>query len=105
MDPGRLTEAPCESFDPGDADATHLARIAIEERDTGAGDDVTDLILLIGFEVVVPEHSDNRDPHRRQCTRQHVGLIRAAVISQVARQEHQIGGLGDLCERGLDRRL
>jgi len=51
---------------------------------------------LIGFEVVIPEHSDNRNPHRRQCSRQHVGLIRAAVISQVSREEQQISGLANL---------
>ena len=83
----------------------HFAGFAVEHRDAGAGEDVAHLELLVGFVVVIAEHRDCRHAQRRQLLRENARFVGKAVIGQVAGQQQEVGGLGDLREERLERAL
>src|SRR6266480_2082445 len=47
-----LPEPAAEALHAGDADAAQLARIAVEDDNSGVGEDLADLIGLARFEIV-----------------------------------------------------
>ena len=50
-------EAAGETLDSGEADAMNLGGVAVEDDHPGVGQDLGDLVLLAGLEVVIAEHA------------------------------------------------
>ena len=96
-----LPEAAAESLDPGDADAVSLVRVAVEHDDAGVGENLTHLVALARFEIVVAENGDDRHVDRRQLARQHTRFIGQSVVGQVAGNQQDVGRFGNLREERL----
>ena len=91
-----------ESFHAGEPDPEDLGRVAVEHDDAGVGDDPPDLVLLPRFEVVVAEHRDRRNLHRRgELLDERARFVRETVVRQVAAEDEHVGRFGDLREERL----
>src|SRR5687768_13161054 len=55
-----LAKAAAESLDPRDADAVTFVRVTVENRDTRVRDDLTHLVTLTRFEVVIAQNGNDR---------------------------------------------
>ena len=97
---------PAKPFDAREADALYLRGFAVEHGHAGVGEDLADFLRLAPFVVMVSEHGDHRNFHRRgQLARQDPRLIRKAVVGEVAAQHQHVGGVADLAEQWLKRTL
>jgi len=84
-----LAEAAAETFHAGDADAAQLARVAVEHRKAGVGENPTHLIGLPRLDVVVAEHGRGRNP---QCS----DFLREDARLNAAERDAAVGDLIDL---------
>ena len=92
-----LTEAAAKAFDTGEADAHDFAGFTVEDFDARGFENVRDLGLVAGFEVVIAEDGDDGNFYRRgQLFGQHRRLIDVAVVGQVPGEEQDVGRLVDL---------
>ena len=48
---------------------------------------------------MIAEHRHDRDADGRQFAREHPGLVRQAVVGEIARQQEQVGRLAALVNR------
>src|SRR5690242_3811925 len=77
---GAAAEASAEAPHAREADTMRLEGVAVEHAYASVGEDRRQLVLLIGFVVVVSEHRDDRDLHRRrEIAREYFGFFRKAV--------------------------
>ena len=60
-----------------------------------------DLVLLVRLDVVVAENGGDRDPQRRELTRQDPRFFRQAVVGEIAGYQQDVGRLGYLGEERL----
>ncbi len=88
-----LPEPAAEALHTGDADAAQLARIAVEDDNSGVGEDLADLIGLARFEIVIPQHRGHWHPQRGHFPGEHARLIGQAIVGQVARDQQDVGRL------------
>src|SRR5262249_16350534 len=96
-----LTEAAAETFDAGDPDTLQLAAVAIEDGQTGVGENRTDLVRLARLDVVIAEYSRGRHTQRRQFTGKHPRLVAQAVVGEVACKDEDVRGVADAREYRL----
>ena len=61
----RAPESSGKPFDPREPDALHFARIAIEHAHAMVDQNLMNLTLGAGFEIVVAQNGHDRDAHRR----------------------------------------
>src|SRR6185295_4900089 len=89
---GAPSEAAAESFDAGEPDALYLGGVAVQHPDAAIAEHLLDLLLPAALEVVVAEHGDDRDVHRRvDLARELLRLLDLAVIRQVAAEQQHVG--------------
>ena len=97
-------EAAAEPLDAGDADAVHLARVAVEDQRPRVDENLPDLVLLARLDVVIAEHRGDRDA-KRQLAREHARFLGQPVVGQIAGEQQHLGRFGDAREQGLKRAL
>jgi len=94
-----VAEAAAEPLDPGEADAFHLAGIAVQDADPALLKHGLDLLRLARLEVVIAEDTDDRHAHRGvDLAGEALGLFGQAMIREVAAQQQHValpGGLGE----------
>ncbi len=100
-----LAESATESLHARDADAEHLACVAVEHHETGFDEDLGHFVGFTRFHVVVAQHGRNRNSQRGEFLRQNAGLFRQTVVSEIARQQQQIRRLCNAGEQRLKRSL
>ena len=88
-------EAAAEAFHAGEADALDLVHAAVEHRHAGVREDLHDLVLVAGLEVVIAEDADGRDAQRRgDLLGQDLRLLDRAVVGEVAAHQEHVGLTG-----------
>jgi hypothetical protein len=95
-----------ESLDARKSDALDFGGLAVENRHACIDEDLTDLVLLSAFVVVVPEHGNDWNLHRRaELASENARFVRQPVIGKVATQHQNIGVVADLREHLLELTL
>ena len=85
-------DAICERYlglvprlEPLIADTVHLVRIAVEDDHARVGEDLDDLLLVTGFDIVVAEHAECRNAQRRgDLLGQDLRFLDGAIVGEVA---------------------
>ena len=94
------SEAAAESLHAGEADALDLVHAAVEHGHAGVGEDLHDLVLVAGLEVVIAEDADGRDAQRRgDLLRQDLRLLHRAVVGEIAAHQEHVGLSGGRLEQ------
>src|SRR5262249_54245550 len=96
-----LAEAAGEALHAREADAVHLAGVAVEYIDAGCRQNLLHLVLLARFQFVVAEHREYRDFHDGQFFGENLRLLGEPVVDEVAAEKQNIGALRDLLENRL----
>lgn len=92
-------ESAAKPSDSGEASTADLDRFAIEHGHAAFLQNLTHLLRLTRFEIVVAENADHRHAHRcAQISNQLVRFLGEAVIGQVAAEQENVGLLRDLFE-------
>ena len=79
-------------------------RLAVERDDAGVLEDLDDLRLLVGLEVVVAEDRDDRNlDRRRELLDERARFLGEAVVGQVAAEREDVGRVVDLGKQRLKR--
>jgi hypothetical protein len=88
-----------ETTNPGKAHSPDFDRFAIKHFDSGIFKNLSHSLWLAGFKIVVPQHTDHRNPHSRaQVSNQFFGFLGKTVIGQVAAKQEDIRLLRDFAE-------
>ena len=94
-------ESAAESLGADKSHAMDLAGVAVQQHHAGVPQDRDDLGDLLGLHVVIAEHGHGRDPSvQPQLPAQVTGLVRQAVIGQVAARHQHIRFVVDTLEQG-----
>lgn len=103
---GATAKTTRETLDAGKAHAMDFGAVAIEHRHTGVDQNLADLDLLAGFEIMVAKNAHYRDLHpRSDLARERPRLVCESVIGQIPAEDKDVGALGDLCEQRLQGTL
>ena len=95
-----LAEAAAEPLDAGDADAVHLARVAVEHHDAGVGENLADLVGFARLDVVVAEDRHRRYGDASEFACEHPRFLRQAVVGEIAGNQQHVRRLGCLANSG-----
>ncbi|CAM5582646.1 hypothetical protein SGLAM104S_04829 [Streptomyces glaucescens] len=94
---------------PGHADpappAVQHGLLSLQHLDTAVLEDRRDLVGLFVVVVVVAQDRHHRHPQVLDLPRHHPGLLGSAVPGQVAREEQDVGTVGQGLERGPQHSL
>ena len=87
-------------LDPGEADALDHVGRPVKHDDAGVFENPRNRVGLAGLEIVIAQDAEHGDALQGQLERIHqqTGFLGKAVISQIATQQQNVGGLGRLCK-------
>src|SRR5258708_14234558 len=95
-------ESAGEPLDAGEADPVDLRRLAVQRDDSGVAEDLGDLGLLTGFEVVVAKDCNDRNLDRRDdLLDEGARLFDEAVVGHIAAQGENVRRLAHLGKKRL----
>ena len=95
--PGKPPPKPATPATPSDASLeVDLRRTALQHDHASGLQGAGDRVALVGVEVVVAEHGDDRHRRLGQLAHQHLGLLDLADLGQVPGQQEGVGAGADL---------